>query len=108
MAALDALLRTMLDKAAPTCTSPSAFRPRRAFPARSRPSATSRSTPPRCGAPPGNLPEHRWADFMERHDLDLAHEIPDVARFRGNFLYNHWAWRRSSARSRRRFSRSTP
>jgi twitching motility protein PilT len=35
-------------------------------------------------------PENRWADFLERKDLDLAHEIPGVARFRGNFLYNHW------------------
>jgi twitching motility protein PilT len=35
-------------------------------------------------------PPRRWADFLERHDLDLAHEIPGVARFRGNFLYNHW------------------
>jgi twitching motility protein PilT len=34
--------------------------------------------------------EKRWADFLERKDLDLAHEIPGVARFRGNFLYNHW------------------
>jgi len=35
-------------------------------------------------------PEKRWQDFLERHDLDLAHEIPGVARFRGNYLYNHW------------------
>ena len=36
------------------------------------------------------VPERRWQDFLERRDLDLAHEIPGVARFRGNFLYNHW------------------
>ena len=36
------------------------------------------------------VPERRWQDFLERKDLDLAHEIPGVARFRGNFLYNHW------------------
>src|SRR5471030_2750849 len=35
-------------------------------------------------------PPKRWQDFLERRDLDLAHEIPGVARFRGNFLYNHW------------------
>ncbi|MES2694272.1 MAG: PilT/PilU family type 4a pilus ATPase [Verrucomicrobiota bacterium] len=35
-------------------------------------------------------PEKRWNDFLERKDLDLAHEIPGLARFRGNFLYNHW------------------
>jgi twitching motility protein PilT len=34
--------------------------------------------------------ERRWKEFLERKDLDLAHEIPGVARFRGNFLYNHW------------------
>ena len=33
---------------------------------------------------------HRWREFLERKDLDLAHEIPGLARFRGNFLYNHW------------------
>ena len=36
------------------------------------------------------VPERRWQDFLERKDLDLAHEIPGFARFRGNYLYNHW------------------
>lgn len=35
-------------------------------------------------------PPRRWRDFLEKKDLDLAHEIPGVARFRANFLYNHW------------------
>jgi twitching motility protein PilT len=35
-------------------------------------------------------PPRRWPDFLEKKDLDLAHEIPEVARFRANFLYNHW------------------
>jgi len=30
------------------------------------------------------VPERRWNDFLERKDLDLAHEIPGVARFRVN------------------------
>jgi twitching motility protein PilT len=34
--------------------------------------------------------DHKWQDFLERKDLDAAHEIPGVARFRANFLYNHW------------------
>jgi len=34
--------------------------------------------------------EERWTEFLERKDLDLAHEIKGVARFRGNYLYNHW------------------
>jgi twitching motility protein PilT len=36
------------------------------------------------------VPERRWADFLQRRDLDLAYEIAGLARFRGNFLYNHW------------------
>jgi len=35
-------------------------------------------------------PPRRWQEFLERKDLDLAHEIPGLARFRANFLYNHW------------------
>jgi twitching motility protein PilT len=35
-------------------------------------------------------PPRRWQEFLERKDLDLAHEIAGVARFRANFLYNHW------------------
>jgi twitching motility protein PilT len=36
------------------------------------------------------VPERRWNEYLERRDLDLAHEISGFARFRGNFLYNHW------------------
>jgi twitching motility protein PilT len=35
-------------------------------------------------------PEKRWKEFLERKDLDLAHEVPGLARFRANYLYNHW------------------
>ena len=35
-------------------------------------------------------PPRRWTQFLDGKDLDLAHEIPGVARFRGNYLYNHW------------------
>ncbi len=35
-------------------------------------------------------PARRWADFLDRKDLDLAHEVEGLARFRANFLYNHW------------------
>jgi len=34
--------------------------------------------------------ESRWNTFMEKHDLDFAHEIPGIARFRSNYLYNHF------------------
>jgi twitching motility protein PilT len=36
------------------------------------------------------VPERRWTEYLERRDLDLAHEIAGFARFRGNYLYNHW------------------
>ena len=32
----------------------------------------------------------QWDDFLQTHDLDLAHEIPNIARFRCSFFYNHW------------------
>jgi twitching motility protein PilT len=35
-------------------------------------------------------PEKKWEEFLDRKDLDLAHEVPGLARFRGNYLYNHW------------------
>lgn len=35
------------------------------------------------------LPAHRWTTFKEMHDLDFAHEIPGLARFRCNYLYNY-------------------
>lgn len=33
-------------------------------------------------------PDDKWEVFMDKKDLDFAYEIPDVARFRTNFLYN--------------------
>ncbi|HEY5079546.1 MAG TPA: PilT/PilU family type 4a pilus ATPase [Opitutaceae bacterium] len=36
------------------------------------------------------VPERKWNEYLEKRDLDLAHEIVGFARFRGNFLYNHW------------------
>ena len=35
------------------------------------------------------FPEHRWTTFMNTHDLDFAHEIPGLARFRCNYFYNY-------------------
>lgn len=34
-------------------------------------------------------PPDRWQQFLEHHDLDFAHEIEGLARFRANYLYNH-------------------
>ena len=33
-------------------------------------------------------PAERWKRYMEYRDLDFAHEIPGIARFRSNYLYN--------------------
>ena len=35
------------------------------------------------------LPAKRWTQFMEKRDLDFAHEIPGLARFRCNFFYKN-------------------
>lgn len=35
-------------------------------------------------------PPARWAEFLVTRDLDLAYEIEGLARFRGNYLCNHW------------------
>ncbi|QSH40715.1 PilT/PilU family type 4a pilus ATPase [Lentisphaerota bacterium ZTH] len=34
-------------------------------------------------------PEQRWQHFLKTHDLDFAHEIPGLARFRSNYLCNY-------------------
>ena len=36
------------------------------------------------------FPAKRWETFMNTHDLDFAHEIPDLARFRCNYFYNYF------------------
>lgn len=35
-------------------------------------------------------PPYRWMRFAETGDADLAHEIPEAARFRVNLYKNHW------------------
>jgi twitching motility protein PilT len=35
-------------------------------------------------------PAKRWKHFEEHNDLDFAYEIPGLARFRCNYLHNHW------------------
>ena len=34
-------------------------------------------------------PEWRWEEYQKKHDLDFAHEIPGLARFRCNYLYDY-------------------
>jgi twitching motility protein PilT len=91
MAAIDTLLRTMLDKGG------SDLHLTVGLPPKARISGSLQAIGEKAldaAAMEGLLkeicPEKRWADFLDRKDLDLAHEIPGLARFRGNFLYNHW------------------
>ena len=91
MAAIDQLLRTMLEKGG------SDLHLTIGLPPKARISGTLQAiSPDPVDASTMErllkeiVPERRWADYLDRKDLDLAHEIPGVARFRGNFLYNHW------------------
>jgi twitching motility protein PilT len=91
MAAIDSLLRTMLEKGG------SDLHLTVGLPPKSRISGSLQEIRP--GAVTAQemetllkeiTPPKRWAEFLERHDLDLAHEVAGLARFRANFLYNHW------------------
>jgi twitching motility protein PilT len=35
-------------------------------------------------------PENRWQNYLQALDLDFAYEIEGLARFRCNYLYNHY------------------
>jgi twitching motility protein PilT len=91
MPAIDSLLRTMLDKGG------SDLHLTIGLPAKSRISGSLHpiGDHPLVAAEMEGLlkeicPPKRWTEFLERHDLDLAYEVEGLARFRGNFLYNHW------------------
>ena len=91
MPAIDTLLRTMLEKGG------SDLHLAVGLPAKARVSGalTPIDDKPLSAAEMEILlkeicPPRRWQDFLDRKDLDLAHEIPGLARFRANFLYNHW------------------
>ncbi|HWL14252.1 MAG TPA: type IV pilus twitching motility protein PilT [Opitutus sp.] len=91
MPAIDPLLRTMLEKGGSDLHLTVGLPPK----ARISGSLTPIGDAPLTAAQMETLlkelvPERRWQDFLERKDLDLAHEIPGFARFRGNYLYNHW------------------
>ena len=36
------------------------------------------------------LPADRWDTYLQTHDLDFAYEIPGLARFRCNYMYNYY------------------
>jgi twitching motility protein PilT len=91
MAVIDSLLRTMLEKGG------SDLHLTVGLPPKSRISGSLQQI--REGAVTAQemeallkeiTPEKRWKEFLEKKDLDLAHEVEGLARFRANFLYNHW------------------
>jgi twitching motility protein PilT len=91
MAAIDSLLKTMLDKGG------SDLHLTVGLPPKSRISGSLQVI--RDGAVSAQemetllkeiCPDKRWKEFLEKKDLDLAHEVPGLARFRANYLYNHW------------------
>jgi twitching motility protein PilT len=91
MAAIDSLLKTMLEKGGSDLHLTVGLPPK----ARASGALQPIAPDPLDAAAMEKLlkeivPERRWKEFLERKDLDLAHEIPGVARFRGNYLYNHW------------------
>ena len=91
MAAIDQLLRTMLEKGGSDLHLTVGLPPKARISGALAPIA---DTPLTAAAMEAFLkeivPARRWAEFLDRKDLDLAHEIKGLARFRGNFLYNHW------------------
>jgi len=91
MPAIDALLQTMLDQGGSDLHLTVGLPPKARISGSLRPIGDRPLEPAAMEALLKEIcPEKRWAEFLARKDLDLAHEIPGVARFRGNFLYNHW------------------
>lgn len=91
MAAIDQLLRTMLEKGGSDLHLTVGLPPK----ARISGALVRLADDPLTASQMESLlkeivPARRWTEFLERKDLDLAHEIKGLARFRGNFLYNHW------------------
>ncbi|HTB62630.1 MAG TPA: PilT/PilU family type 4a pilus ATPase [Opitutales bacterium] len=91
MAAIDALLRTLLEKGGSDLHLTVGLPPKARASGSLQPIADQPIDAATMEALLKELvPERRWQDYLERHDLDLAHEVPGLARFRGNYLYNHW------------------
>ncbi|HTJ78303.1 MAG TPA: PilT/PilU family type 4a pilus ATPase [Rariglobus sp.] len=91
MPALDSLLKTMLERGGSDLHLTVGLPPKSRISGALSPIAETIVTATQMEAWLKEIcPPHRWTQFLETKDLDLAHEIPGVARFRGNYLYNHW------------------
>jgi twitching motility protein PilT len=91
MAEIDALLKTMLDKGGSDLHLTVGLPPKARISGSLVPIGDEVLTPQHMELLLKEIcPAKRWAEFLERKDLDLAHEVAGLARFRGNYLYNHW------------------
>lgn len=91
MAAIDQLLRIMLEKGGSDLHLTVGLPPKSRISGSLQPIGDSVIDAQTMGTLLREIcPERRWVDFLDRKDLDLAHEVEGLARFRGNFLYNHW------------------
>jgi twitching motility protein PilT len=91
MAAIDSLLKTMLERGGSDLHLTVGLPPKSRISGSLQPIADQALDTATMDALLKEIcPAKRWNEFLERRDLDLAHEIPGVARFRGNYLYNHW------------------
>jgi twitching motility protein PilT len=91
MAAIDSLLRIMLDKGGSDLHLTVGLPPKSRISGSLQPIGDKVIDAKQMEAYLKEIcPEKRWKEFLERKDLDLAHEVSGLARFRANFLYNHW------------------
>jgi twitching motility protein PilT len=91
MAEIDSLLRTMFEKEGSDLHLAVGMPPRARISGSIEPIGDKVMTSATLGRMLSEIvPQKRWEEFLEKKDLDLAHEIPGLARFRGNFFYTHW------------------
>jgi twitching motility protein PilT len=91
MPAIDSLLRTLLERGGSDLHLTVGLPPKGRFSGTLAPIAGDAVTATQMETYLKEIcPPARWQDFLERGDLDLAYEIPGLARFRGNYLCNHW------------------
>ena len=90
MAAIDELLVSMLDKSGSDLHLKIGQRPRIRVHGDLTPLEAEPLTPESIGSLLEEISQpERWEEYLQTHDLDFAYEIPGVARFRCNYLYNY-------------------
>jgi twitching motility protein PilT len=91
MAAIDSLLRTMLEKGGSDLHLTVGLPPKSRISGSLQPIREGQVSAQEMETLLKEIcPEKRWKEFLDKKDLDLAHEVAGLARFRANYLYNHW------------------